>query len=101
MQNADFMSNLSKMIKYCHFSVAQTVISYFHFTSNVCNSLLHDNAPMPRLQTSFIRPSLSFHEDRCFSLSKESTQHLSQQKMINQNGIVKLFPCLEPYLLTN
>ena len=28
MQNADFMSN---MINCCHFSVAQTVISNFHF----------------------------------------------------------------------
>ena len=30
MQNADFMSKLSKMIKYCHFSVAETVRSYIH-----------------------------------------------------------------------
>ena len=31
MQNADFMSNMGKMINCCHFSVAQTVISNFHF----------------------------------------------------------------------
>ena len=63
MQNVDFKSNFSKMIKCCHFSFFLWIKQSYHifiFTGNICNSLLHDHAPMLRVQTSLIRPSLSF-----------------------------------------
>ena len=45
MQNADCMSKLGKMRKYYHFSVAETVIYYFHVYSNACNNQLLNTCP--------------------------------------------------------